>query len=834
MIITPSQDPIEEACFVARTIEMNGSVIKSIILSIMLFGVGAMAGTVHISDAASNVVITLDPSISYQTISGWEATSQSGQEFPEFDNYKDTLFNLAVNDLGINRIRLEIRAGSENSKDYWSQWRNGQIDEAEWRCLRYSTINDNGDPDRISGSGFQFSELDDKVTKNVTPLKQRLEARGEKLFINLEYVAFTKQINGTGCPSNLQYIHDDPDEYAEMILATSLHLRSKFGIEPDTWEVILEPDNVSEWNGNLIGRAIVATAAKLEQNGFDPQFIAPSTKSMARAHSYFDAIAKVPGAVSHMRTLSYHRYSGVSSSDLQAIVNRANQYGLDTSMLEKIKADYVTLHDDLKNGRNSAWQQFSLAFPGTGDSGGAYYQIDLSNPSNPNINMGSRTKFLRQYFKFIRAGAQRIEATSSNSVFDPLAFINTDGRYVVVVKADSGGDFSIEGLPSGRYGIKYTTSGQYDIDHPDMTLSSGGTLTTSIPASGVITVYAKTVGAEAAPTATATPRPTATATPRPTATSTPRPTVTPVPPTATPTAVAPTATPVPGGSASSLMIEGGQASPGDTISVDVVLDAAPFGVAGYDIEIEVANPALAKITEVRFDSSFPLTDDILASDGSSARIIAADLGDPGSVRSIRLDDDNGSLISHHTASGDIQVLNVAPAVNAGADAVADEGNTFTRTGGFSDPGGTSWNGSVDYGDGSGLEALALSDSSFTLSHVYSRQGVYTVTVTITDDSSALGSASFQVEVVHVFPTMPGMDAPAKDLDGDGMAEDINGNGRLDFDDIVRFFKNINSQEVQGHVQDFDFNGNGFIDMDDIVKLFTMLISNFSGDVESFP
>ena len=40
------------------------------------------------------------------------------------------------------------------------------------------------------------------------------------------------------------------------------------------------------------------------------------------------------------------------------------------------------------------------------------------------------------------------------------------------------------------------------------------------------------------------------------------------------------------------------------------------------------------------------------------------------------------------------------------------------------------------------------------------------------------------------PTLPGMTSPVQDLDGDGLAEDINGNGRLDFADLVVLFDNL--------------------------------------------
>ena len=105
--------------------------------------------------------------------------------------------------------------------------------------------------------------------------------------------------------------------------------------------------------------------------------------------------------------------------------------------------------------------------------------------------MASRTKFLRQYFKYIRRGAVRIGAASTNASFDPVAFINAGGQYVVVVKAAAGGSFSIAGLPAGTYGIKYTTSKNYNMDEPDVEVNSGAAASASIPDAGVATIYLK-------------------------------------------------------------------------------------------------------------------------------------------------------------------------------------------------------------------------------------------------------------------------------------------------------------------------------------------------------
>lgn len=64
--------------------------------------------------------------------------------------------------------------------------------------------------------------------------------------------------------------------------------------------------------------------------------------------------------------------------------------------------------------------------------------------------------------------------------------------------------------------------------------------------------------------------------------------------------------------------------------------------------------------------------------------------------------------------------------------------------------------------------------------------------------------------------------PPTDPDGDGLAEDVNGNGGTDFDDVVTLFENMEGDAVQGNAEVFDFNGNDQLDFQDIVELFEEL------------
>ncbi len=78
--------------------------------------------------------------------------------------------------------------------------------------------------------------------------------------------------------------------------------------------------------------------------------------------------------------------------------------------------------------------------------------------------------------------------------------------------------------------------------------------------------------------------------------------------------------------------------------------------------------------------------------------------------------------------------------------------------------------------------------------------------------------AFSNTVAAVLP-LPGFADPPTDPDGDGLYEDLNGNGRLDFADVVAYFDNMEWIAENEPVECFDYNGNGRIDFNDIVVLF---------------
>jgi GH35 family endo-1,4-beta-xylanase len=86
-------------------------------------------------------------------------------------------------------------------------------------------------------------------------------------------------------------------------------------------------------------------------------------------------------------------------------------------------------------------------------------------------------------------------------------------------------------------------------------------------------------------------------------------------------------------------------------------------------------------------------------------------------------------------------------------------------------------------------------------------GTTTVTVPVTNS----GSGTDLAPIDGAMPTDP---------DGDGSYEDVNGNGKIDFDDMVTYFEHMDEAVMDNPA--YDYNANGKIDYNDLVTLFQEL------------
>ena len=221
----------------------------------------------------------------------------------------------------------------------------------------------------------------------------------------------------------------------------------------------------------------------------------------------------------------------------------------------------------------------------------------------------------------------------------------------------------------------------------------------------------------------------------------------------------------------------------DTITGDgTVVPSIPAGVA-VDVAGHPNEASTSTDNSVTYDTASPtLTTVTIAS--SNANTTLAKVGDTVTVTFVSDEDLLASPVV--TIDG-----NVADAVTQGADA---QHWTATRL--------------MQTGDTEGVVPFTIDFDDLA--------GNVGTQVTATTDAS---SVTFE----ETLPTIPGPHGvPPLDGDGDGLYEDLNGNGVLDFADVVLFFNQIAWIENNEPVSCFDFNHNGRIDYDDMVTLFDMI------------
>ena len=452
--------------------------------NILCLGLVLIAGLLAPAAACAES-ISINTAVKYQTMSGWEATARAWEVDKTGNRYNPTWVTYApavaarmVNELGINRLQLPLKTGWMNPVDYWTQFVNGQLTYLQWGPHSYQ---------KIAGAPYQFAEFDFYVETMLLPMRQQLQARGEKLYVNMIGTDF----NVTGMNGNFHF-SQNPAAYAAFVRAYADRLRTKYGVTLDAFEVTLEPENSDPaypWGGVQIGNALVALRAMFNAAGYpNLNLIAPSVTNAANAIPYLTAIETVPGAMAALTTASYHRYS---PGDYAAIHAFAQVRGKQTAMAEWTNATIDTLFDDLLIAHVSSWQKWAVAGLNVANFT-VYYAADLTDPANPIFAFTQNTAHLALIFHYVRLGAVRVDAQSAT--MRTLAFVNPDGTQVVVAKRTVGSGsvpVTLTGLRPGSYGVRTIAAGTTKTtDLPDLLVAANGSVTVTLT-DGYTTIYGK-------------------------------------------------------------------------------------------------------------------------------------------------------------------------------------------------------------------------------------------------------------------------------------------------------------------------------------------------------
>jgi len=310
---------------------------------------------------------------------------------------------------------------------------------------------------------------------------------------------------------------------------------------------------------------------------------------------------------------------------------------------------------------------------------------------------------------------------------------------------------------------------------------------------------------------------------------------------------------------------------------EVVVDDADGGVGAAEFSVVVDDPSVATITDVTVLGS-GMTETGIAEDGSSVDVEYAfrDTDDTGSVTvaevTIEGISDGSTGIGLAAATGNDGVLifdeigtgydvtgasdatlNVAgdepepnPAnfqvSNPNAPESATQGDAIDISADIENTGEQTATQSVEFrldveGDGFGDNDDVVLSQSVELDSGQSTTveftgvdtsslapGNYTHGV-FTENDSATATLSVEEAEEEGLQPVDGFENAPTDPDGDGLYEDVNGDGEFDIVDVQALFTNFEDDDtIRNNPDKFDFNQDGTVDVVDVQRLFTGEVS----------
>jgi PKD repeat protein len=184
-----------------------------------------------------------------------------------------------------------------------------------------------------------------------------------------------------------------------------------------------------------------------------------------------------------------------------------------------------------------------------------------------------------------------------------------------------------------------------------------------------------------------------------------------------------------------------------------------------------------------FTYAFDCGDGLGAFSGVPTRTCPTTDDDPRAVLGVVRDKDGGVS----TYAGNVVVANVAPAVNAGADAQIYSGGSFAFSGSFSDPGADApWSYNISWGNGVTSGSTSDPSAQITGTRQYFAAGSYPVQLSVTDKDNATGSDAAVVTVLRL-PVGGGSGDEIINIDGVGhgmISIDVLSTSTLDVSSLV--------------------------------------------------
>ncbi len=410
--------------------------------------------------------IAIDPSISYQTIEGFGSCIANYKEFPP--EYSDPdFFDLVVNDLGMSIVRVPL------------------MEHTEW-------VNDDSDPDHFNWDGFWLGDnLSRKGLESSMLLMNEFKKRGINRFMATPWSP-PDFLKTNHAPIQGGFLRADLfSEFAEYMAAQIILAKKNYGIDINWVSVqneLLFPEFYRSciYNPWVLKEAVRALMVKFEKEGINTQILIPEDMMFVdRMLFNIQPTMNDPQTSKFNGQFCTHRQGG--KDQLIKWVDETKKYGRQNWMTEtsgheqswkgalKMASD---IQDYLVYGNFSAWIYWQLS-GNAGDDGNYCILVD----GKP----GPKYYASKQFYRFIRPGAVRIEAQTDDERLSVSAFyhpVNGTLTSVIINKSDS----AVQTLIEANYKFEIYLSDENHNCENIGKLGRGGVL--NLPPGSVVTLQA--------------------------------------------------------------------------------------------------------------------------------------------------------------------------------------------------------------------------------------------------------------------------------------------------------------------------------------------------------
>jgi hypothetical protein len=339
---------------------------------------------------------------------------------------------------------------------------------------------DDGDCDVVDWNLFETDTFSTSDATNLLHFQNHILAKG------FHPSFYSSPGYPTHASDQKPWVMNHPGERAQQIWTSALYLKTNFGINIDYGVIYNEPS----LSYTILADDIKALGPRFITNGLSTQVQYAEAVAPQTDWSYITPVQTDPDMWPFVGRISYHNY-GTADPYRSFLRDYGAAKGLTTAQTEMGNPTFDDLFSDLTLAGVSYWE---VAYSGVNT---------LVQNAGLTTFTPSGTYFrLRQVMHYVRPGAVRIGAISSDSALHVLAFATNGVVTAIIDNTSTNETVNLTGLPPGNYGLSQSPSGATAFQELGITnVGASGTLTlTNVRGNSTVTTVYPYSGPNHAPT----------------------------------------------------------------------------------------------------------------------------------------------------------------------------------------------------------------------------------------------------------------------------------------------------------------------------------------------